>query len=350
MPIISYRHSVRGALDEFLEKTKFKGLLRSDAVIEVAASVAQHHEEGVALYPEVYICSDATTFRKQAPDGELYFVGESSNIREGVKRAMKKCTPLTSRDWDIIIEVNRAGCRFGIFKSSSVATSLSLEATYFGADIDTLPAAIRVSCNRPSIVTFRSDCGKSLTVCFNHDEVLDEDLLSSAEVLSTEILSALQDQPLRQATHAFLVKVLRHSLKGSHGSLICIVDKKWGHAAKLPTLLADGVIIEPSIDIPRAISNLRASSGNHESICSPLSYYDLVKGMLSFDGITVFSNDGRIIAYNVFVHAPPPKATRRDEIQGARKRAFTVLQSKLGKSILAAFYQSQDGSTAFKKV
>ncbi len=72
--------------------------------------------------------------------------------------------------------------------------------------------------------------------------------------------------------------------------------------------------------------------------------------MLSFDGITVFSNDGRIIAYNVFIHAPAPEGVAQDKIKGARRRAFTILESRLGESILAAFYQSQDGDTVFKTI
>lgn len=346
-PIVTYRHSVRGALDEFIEKTKFKGLLRSDAMIEIAASVARHHEEGVQLFPQVYICENTEEFRKQVPDGELYMLGESSDVRQGVTKAMKKCSPLVSRDWEIIIEVNAKGCRFGIFKSSSVPTALSLETTYFSGELDTLPAAIRVSCKRPSVVTFRSDCGKSLTVCFTHDEVSAESLISPADQLAEHILTEVRDEPLREATSVFLVKIFQQALKGSHGTLVSVVDKKWADEKQLPQLFADGVKLVPCVDIVGAVRNLRGSSGNLEAICAPLSYYELVRGMLTFDGITVFSSDGRIIAYNVFVNAPSTTSLPRDQISGARKRAFDVLRDNLGETVLAAFYQSHDGKTEF---
>lgn len=349
--IITYRHSVRGALDEFIESTKFKHFLRSDALIEIAASVAQHHEEGVAIYPEVFICADTTAFSKHSPDGQVYFVGESSDICAGVTAAMKKCAPLTSRDWDIIVEVNSNDhCRFGVFRSSSVPTSLGLEATYFDTSEVELPAAIYVTCPRPSVVIFKSDCGKSVTVCFGHKEIAPENLIPPAELLAESILDQVSDQNLKHATHTFLVKVLRHALRACHGTLICVVDRKWANKDTMPKLLIDGVKLNPHIDFPSAIATLRSSSGNLESACSPLSYYDLLRGMLSFDGITVFSNDGRVISYNTFVHSPSPKGKRRDELQGARKRAYSVLEQHLGKTVLAAFYQSQDGATAFKKL
>jgi hypothetical protein len=350
-PIITYRHSVRGALDEFIEKTKFKGVLRSDALIEIAASVAQHQEEGIALFPQVYVCSDANAFSKHAPDGEIHFVGQSQNVRDGVALAMKKCAPLTSRDWDIIVQVNSANhCRFGIFKPSCVPTSLSLETTYFDAQAETLPAAILVTSPRPSVVTFRSDCGKAVTVCFGHDEIVAEALMPPAELLAKVILNKVNDHTLRDASNTFLTKILRHALRACHGTLICVVDSRWAKSGTLPKLLEDSVQLDPPVDFPAAIAELRNSSGNLEAACGPLSYYELLRGMLSFDGITIFSNDGRVIAYNGFVHAPSPKGKRRDEMQGARKRAFSVLENHLGKPILAAYYQSQDGGTLFKKL
>ena len=317
-------------------------------MIEVAAGVARHQEEGARLYPDVYICTDLDLFIRQAPNGEFYLLGESSDARAAVPRAVKKCAPLASRDWDIVIEVRRADCRFGIFRSSSVPASLSLAKTYFGEAEGSVTPAIMVTSPKPSIVTFRSDCGQTLHLNFSHDEISQHDLSVPSDSLVACILEQVLDTALRSATHTFLEKVFRFALKGSHGTLVCVIDKKWTSGI-LPSFLRDGVRVVPCIDLPKAIAACQLKAAGAETVCAPISYYELLKGMLSFDGITVFSNDGRVIAYNVFVHAETPSNKSQDEMQGARKRAYSALVRKLGRPILAAFYQSQDGKTAFKQ-
>ncbi len=258
MELITYRHSVRGALEGFLEKTKFKGLLHSDGMIEIAASVARHQEEGVQFFPTVFICADAVAFLKHAPGGEMYVLGENSDIRQGMITAMKKSLPLTSRDWNVIVEVKDGRCRFGVFKASSVPTALGLETTYFVGETTSLPAAIQVSSARPSVVVFRSDCGESLTVCFTHDEVQAENLVHPSDSLADVILSGVEDGSLKARTKAFLLKVIENALKGSHGTLVCVLDKKWAsEELELPAMLRDGIRIRPPIDFTALIGRAR---------------------------------------------------------------------------------------------
>jgi hypothetical protein len=167
--------------------------------------------------------------------------------------------------------------------------------------------------------------------------------------LANAIVTNVGEAALRDATRAFLVKVLTFSLRGSHGCLAAVISNKWSKRNQLPTFLQDSVTVTPTIDLPLAIGKTKTKDPDQESICSPLAFFDLIRGMLSVDGITVFSNDGKLLAYNAFVYAPYPKA-KRDEIQGARKRAFSVLESAVkNKQIVAAFYQSQDGKTIFKE-
>ena len=205
-----------------------------------------------------------------------------------------------------------------------------------------------VTSPRPAIVTFQSDCGQILHLNFSHDEISEVDLVVPSDSLLDCILDRVSDGALRRATHTFLQRVFRFALKHSHGALVCVVDKKWT-SGTLPSFLKDGIPILPCIDFPEAIAACHAKAAGAEAICRPLSYYELLKGMLAFDGITVFSNDGRLIAYNVFVHSNVEKTKTQAEMQGARKRAFGAMAKKLGRPVLAAFYQSQDGKTAFQR-
>lgn len=347
MNLVTYRDSVRGALEAFVEKTPFKSLIRSDALIEIAANVAFHAEEGVAMHPEVFLCQCIDSFRKLSPDGAVYLVGEDDDILRAIKRALKKCSPLTSRDWDILIELTPNKCRYGIFRSSSVVTSLTLGSTYFSTGDQSTTPSIQVTRVRSSIVELRSSCGQDLKICFSHDEVDQSNLNSLQQGLTESILEKVHEDQTKEGARSFLSKLLKHAFQNSHGTLICVIDKDLVDSDSVPELLKDCVRLEPSINLVSEVEKLRQSEGNIESSCSPISYYDLIRGILAFDGITVFSNDGRLVYYNSFVALQEPASG--SENHGARKRAFTALTSHLGNPILAAFYLSQDGNSAFIK-
>jgi hypothetical protein len=71
----------------------------------------------------------------------------------------------------------------------------------------------------------------------------------------------------------------------------------------------------------------------------------LLQGMLASDGITVLRSDGRIAGYNAFVHhlPGPTLGNSNHQIGGARQRTFAALSTRVGETLVAAFYYSQDG-------
>jgi hypothetical protein len=66
--------------------------------------------------------------------------------------------------------------------------------------------------------------------------------------------------------------------------------------------------------------------------------------MLNSDGIVLFDNHARLLGFNYFVSSPSPQRV----LGGARKRAYSVLESKLGNGLTAVLMQSQDGTSHFK--
>lgn len=70
----------------------------------------------------------------------------------------------------------------------------------------------------------------------------------------------------------------------------------------------------------------------------------LLKGMFNSDGIVLFDNKGKLLAYNCFVKV----TAKAGMVGGARKRAFTTLSQRIGNGLSAAFIQSQDGWTEYK--
>jgi len=71
----------------------------------------------------------------------------------------------------------------------------------------------------------------------------------------------------------------------------------------------------------------------------------LLQGMLAADGITVLRSDGRIAGYNAFVHHLPGPTLENSnhQIGGARQRTFAALSARVGQTLVAAFFYSQDG-------
>ena len=70
--------------------------------------------------------------------------------------------------------------------------------------------------------------------------------------------------------------------------------------------------------------------------------------MLSYDGITVVDNAGRILAYNVFV--ANEKGVAKNIVGGARRRAAYTLLNTNNKKIIGVYFQSQDGDAFYRNI
>jgi hypothetical protein len=66
----------------------------------------------------------------------------------------------------------------------------------------------------------------------------------------------------------------------------------------------------------------------------------VVIGMFCCDGIVLFDTKANVVAYNAFIRL---KAS--NVVGGARRRAYQALKDRIGKGVVAAFYQSQDGAS-----
>ena len=75
------------------------------------------------------------------------------------------------------------------------------------------------------------------------------------------------------------------------------------------------------------------------------SYAGLLQSMLNFDGITLFSSDGKIIGYHYIVNND--KVAEENIEGGARTRAFSALCGLEG--LIACFMKSQDGKIKFNR-
>lgn len=127
-------------------------------------------------------------------------------------------------------------------------------------------------------------------------------------------------------------------MRRGHGALIAVI------AGARPAELADGVPLANPLDLLGAVE-AHARQDSSDTLGRLLAYAEFLEGVLSTDGITVFSDDGRLLGYNSFVRQQQDvSAAPRSLVGGARRRAFDVLCRLVDDNVLvAAFMRSSDG-------
>ncbi|MFM7851484.1 MAG: hypothetical protein ACKO96_06075, partial [Flammeovirgaceae bacterium] len=169
---------------------------------------------------------------------------------------------------------------------------------------------------------------------------------SPADIQKAFVDSILKNciSDVKEAAKTVLGKLFLEVSQRGHGNLSVTIEHKKN---KLPKLLkTDGVILNPPLDIVSAIRQLQ-SDGSILSLNELINKLALIQGMLNSDGVTVFGNNGTVLAYRVFIKHPSDKKGEKVE-GGARSRTFKVLSDHVGKEIESCFMQSQDGKMKIK--
>ncbi len=106
-----------------------------------------------------------------------------------------------------------------------------------------------------------------------------------------------------------------------------------------------GIAIDPPIDYYESF----AEHENIESYAEAENVYALTGmfyEMLNTDGITIITDKGRVLYYNVFYKGDIPQHIRG----GARKRtALGILNNGALVGIKAVYFQSQDGDIFYRR-
>ncbi len=140
----------------------------------------------------------------------------------------------------------------------------------------------------------------------------------------------------------FLEKTIHQALNEGHGNLIAVVHDDKMLIDETLKKLRGGILLDKSIDLQMLAAEYN-SQLTEESSLKLRSHADLVRSMLNFDGITLFTDQGRILGYHFIVNNNEVKA---ENIQGgSRTRAYLALCGM--ESIRACFIKSQDGKVNF---
>ena len=154
--------------------------------------------------------------------------------------------------------------------------------------------------------------------------------------LVNNILS--EDGDLLREARNYLANTIQKALNEGHGNLIAVIQEDDEVIKQALSNLHGGILLDVPIDLKNLTLDYMKFQ-NEESSIKLRSYADLMKSMLNFDGITLFSNQGKILGYHFIVNN---NLVTDERVQGgSRTRAYYALCNL--ECIKACFMKSQDG-------
>jgi hypothetical protein len=338
---ISLKQALVGASVEFLTQEEMACLKTQESIPELISQLLYYKEEGKPLYPEIYIFDNIDIVRKILPTSQICYIGKGEKSKATMLKALKKCAPLTENGWVIFILRKEDEFEYGVLRAGTSVLSVSISETLI--DNGTLDVkAVLVHQLAEKLIEVKGVKADSLLICYGGSDVFEKSPIDNQIKFIESIAEAIPENIREQATN-FFRKIFLEVLQKGHGTLACVIDHK---KKELPVKLQDGIKLQDRIDIPAAIEELL-----HKNDLQANSLLDgqfsLITGMMQSDGITVFTDRGEVVAYNVFVKHPE-SILKETTTGGARSRTFLTLCNFINNGLKSAYIQSQDGKIEFR--
>ncbi len=335
--VLSFRSYLQAKITPFV--SDFQHLdLAADLLAEFIVVLSIYREEGTDLFPAVYIGEDVKKVLSIVHGIDPVSIGSGPQNRDTVRRAFKQCAPLAEgREWAIYVTIKRKILNYGIFRTDpSPVGPTPFER--LRQNRDTQAKIIGLSRLGRSFIEVRSGVGLFQFVNMMGDH---EESMNPKEMIRTFMKVATQNAPSELKPHlqSFYYRLGVDILHSNHGTLLAIIP----HESSVPALFSDGILLEKRINILGGISNL-LESNTREAVQQLVAWNQLIRRMASMDGITVLDSCGAIVGYNCFIKGSTLELKNSGNIMGgARRRAFDVLCSHIGKQLSGVIYKSQDG-------
>ena len=333
--IISNREECVDVVKTILQEEDFPASeLHVNGIIDIIDKISDYYEEGSKLYPEVLLVSSRDMIRTYS--GRIIKLFEGDIDDHSFMQAMKLCSPLAVDNWNIyIILQHDNGIEYGIISTELREISMSLR-----------QFALEEAGDDDHLLYIRNVGGKNVEVARKKNKILIS--LSLQDQVDTQddniyklvdsITSDLSDLYDKEDSKQFIRKVILAALNEGHGNLIAVC--KENNLDAVISSMTGGAILNPFINIPEL---LRADkeSGSSETSVAIKSNVSVVKHVINHDGITIFSTDGKVMAFHYIIDNS--KANDSKSVGGARSKAFDAM--KKIPEMHTVFFKSQDGIT-----
>ena len=325
-------HEVTSFLEESHLNREEARLLLSRLI----AALVDFRIEDVPFFPVIYLTTSLEGLRSLLGVHEWIHLGSTSSALEAADNLLLKSAPLATDRWRIYAHLHGGHIDYGIF--AALALPVGHEPRHVlvnrrQQEHDIIKLA-RIS-NR--CIELESNRAVTRRFFFSTEEGIAYSPYERINRLAEQI--ALHcDEAIRPSVREYLFSSIKHGTQGAHGALIAVVDHDIDH---LPHCFNDAIPFNPPVDIAEKVARY-SQREDRIDFRAVAALSDLLTGALQSDGITLFRNDGKLIAYRAFCSLNGSVGGIHG---GARKRAYEALKQGLTmeSGLTCAFIHSQDG-------
>lgn len=332
----SIRESLQGALHDFVRESGFEDVHLEEIIRELVGLLASYREEDSPLFPEVFVFSSANGLTAIAPSTTQMTLGSMGLAAPSANTIVKNCAPLATGGWAVFVVKEDERLRFGLFRAIRHALALGAEESMLDLGKEEPVMLIR-NCGHLTVELRNGSGAKyhaALTTAFAKASLL-ETHVGKFVAATTDAVADAND------VRAYLRRFLTSALQRCHGTLLAVVGTE--QLEREPTL-KDGLWLMPPV--PLADLNHAALKATTADALADLTAAEaLVKGMINSDGVVLFGDDGRIMAFRVFLKAKDDEVLKLPDSGGGRRRTYELMRLRLGAPFRAVFFRSQDGET-----
>lgn len=309
-----------------------------DGIFNIVNLISDYQEEGKILFPEVFITTDLNVL-DTFPHNKIK-IGETVSSEDGYKKILKECAPLCNSEWIIYIEAKGGNLTYGIIYTELIETSPSLYEQTVGKmkmPEEYYSVAYIRNIGKKTVEIRGLKTGLIVSLSLNDSTALAVDETSW---LAEEITSKL-DEDIQLIARQYYSKIIGEAFKEGHGNLLGVIEEEDSSITNLKSELNDGIYLDSPINI---IDFLRAFESDKTASNSVAlrQYANIIKSMCNNDGMTIFTNTGKLLAYKVIVNKNYlTEEIRKDINGGSRTRAFFNI--KHCGLFVSGLIKSQDG-------
>ncbi len=328
----------REAIRRFCRSFKLMPL-RPEFVGSLVAHMHGYSDEGRRVAPSVYLTNHLARATRALSAIEVRLISQDTVDEQGARRLVSHCAPLASDDWAVFCEVSGGGIAYGMFRFNETDRRVKphvVKRAARCAEGDGLEIA-SVWESGASKVELKGSRGVQYRLRLNSRSRRSQD--ETVRRLLASICPGDGNTNVAETFRA-LRSVVHDVVQQRKGCMIAVVDASWAGGEPCE----DAVVLKSPISFPSMLHDVRNGTLEADAVKKSAA---LVKSMVLSDGIAVFDAAAQFRAYRWFVQLPKQST---QPTGGARERAFGALCALVDDgALLAAFIQSSDGMTRFRR-
>ena len=321
--MIEFKNQVTSEIGDFLHSLHFvcdDDRCLKDGLVAIIDNIADYYEEGSHLYPEIILIDNMGLLNLMTCHTVVFYNGALSETE--FERAVKMGAPLAVNGWDIFICVPPTGntMTWGLLTAELTVNTVSLYKQVLDPDNHEFKTAIIRNLGK-RIVSLKSVVEEKI-ISFSLLKKVSIEKDSVTDFAAKVVSRCVSEQDNKRD---LFIKMVDRAFKTGHGNLLAVVEPTQEKMAIVQEKLTQGVYFSAEgFDVNKMVDEYLNASPQSKEICASQvnNAISLGVSMMNHDGVTLFSNDGKILGYHLIVDNSIVAA---EETGGARTKAFKAL-------------------------